>query len=104
MFAMEVDNLEEQLIKANLFVTHLLFTARIKNSLGSQFTLSITERNKHMKIMRQIALSESIVALLKLFWQMPAFAMLVLPSEMRKLKFTGGEGEFRCRFGRKIGG
>lgn len=56
-----------------------------------------------MKMLRQIALFWFIVALLKLFWQMPAFAMLVLPSEIRKLKFTGGEGEFRCQFGHKIG-
>ena len=55
-----------------------------------------------MKTLRQIALFCFMLTLLKLFWQMPAYAVLVLPSEIRKLKFTGGEGEFRGQFGHKL--
>ncbi len=48
-----------------------------------------------MKAMRQVALF--MLALLDLFWQMPAYTVLVTPSNVLQLEFTGGEVDFRGR-------
>jgi hypothetical protein len=55
-----------------------------------------------MKIMRHIALFGFMLALLELFWQMPAYAVFVPPSEILNVEFTGGEVDFRGRFGHKL--
>jgi hypothetical protein len=55
-----------------------------------------------MKTMRQVALFGFMLALLEPFWQMPAYAVLVPPSEILKAEFTSGEVDFRGRFGHKL--
>ena len=54
-----------------------------------------------MKRLRQVALFGLMLALLEFFWQMPAYAVVVPPSEVLSLEFTDGDMDWRGRFSHK---
>lgn len=53
-----------------------------------------------MKTMRQVVLFGFMLGLLELLWQMPAHAVLVSPSEVLQLEFTGGAANWGGTRGR----
>lgn len=55
-----------------------------------------------MKILRQVALFGFMLALSALFWQAPAYAVVVPPSEILSLEFTNGDMDWRGRFSHKL--
>jgi hypothetical protein len=55
-----------------------------------------------MKTIRQLALFGLMLALLECFWQMPAYAVVVPPSEVLSLEFTDADVDWRGRHGHKM--
>lgn len=55
-----------------------------------------------MKILRQMVLLSFMLALLQLCWQMPAYAVVVPPSEVLSLEFTDADVDWRGRLGHKM--
>ena len=55
-----------------------------------------------MKIMRQVALFGLMLALPGFFWQAPAYAVVVPPSEILSLEFTNGDMDWRGRYSHKL--
>ena len=55
-----------------------------------------------MKTLRQVALFGFMLALSALFWQAPAYAVVVPPSEILSLEFTNGDMDWRGRFSHNL--
>jgi hypothetical protein len=55
-----------------------------------------------MKRMKQVALFGVMLALLEFFWQMPAYAVVVPPSEILSLEFTNGDMDWRGQFSHNL--
>ena len=55
-----------------------------------------------MKTIKQAALFGLMLALLEFFWQAPAYAVVVPPSEVLSIEFTDGDVDWRGRYGRKL--
>ncbi|TKB73766.1 MAG: hypothetical protein E8D46_07700 [Nitrospira sp.] len=55
-----------------------------------------------MKKMKQAALFCLMLALPGFFWQAPAYAVVVQPSEILSLEFTNGDMDWRGRHGHKL--
>ena len=55
-----------------------------------------------MKRMKQVALFGLMLGLWVSFWQAPAYAVVVPPSEILSLEFTNGDMDWRGRFGHKL--
>lgn len=55
-----------------------------------------------MKTIRQVALFGFMLALFQITWQIPAYAVFVPPSEILNVEFTGGDVDWRGRFGHKL--